>query len=206
MESGDFVTTGRRIGSADIEIDTIPAVAFLAEELLSHLEQNPELVHDDSVIEYGWSPIRLTPFDDVLVAQVPNVVTNPRTDVTADLSTVLWVRAQQWVLAESTGLELEELSYLDDVYAAAGWRNAEQRHMRRLNGRWLIAAETITDEAAADDGLWTEVPSWELLRVALPLTYCLWLPEGSSAVVDDQQIIKVRDAQGAERALALPLL
>ena len=193
MDAGDFTTTGRRVGGADIEIDTIPAVAFLADELLSYLEQNPELVHDDSVIDYGWSPVRLTPYDDVLVAQVPNVVTNPRTDVTADLSTVLWLRAQQWWLAEKTGLELEELSYLDDVMVAQGWRTSERRHMRRHRGRWLIAADEITDEAADDKGTWSPLPSWELLRVALPLAYCLWLPEGSTAIVDEQQILEVRD-------------
>ncbi|MGO1875558.1 hypothetical protein [Agrococcus casei] len=202
MDAGDFTTTGRRAGGADIEIDTIPAVAFLAEELLTYLEKNPEMVHDDSVIDYGWSPIRLTPFDDVLVAQVPNVVTNPRTDVTADLSTVLWVRAQQWLLAEKTGLELEELSYLDDVQIAEGWRTGAQIHMRRHRGRWLIAASEVTDEATADETLWSPLPSWELLRVALPLAYCLWLPEGTTAVVDENEILEIRDGT-SERGLRL---
>lgn len=191
-EPGKLTRTRRRILGSVIEVETITEMVPLAENLLDHLAREPRVVFDNSVLEYGWCPIRLTPYGDVLVVQAPNLLKNPHLDVTADLSTLLWVRGQQVVTAERLGF-VPELSYYNDrVWVRKGW---DQLGSGALGELWLERAASGWRVSPAEGGLfdspayeWQSIEAWQLMQHSITASYAMLLPTGTRVRVQGTAI------------------
>lgn len=196
----------RKIGAYEIVVECGDDLKVQGEALLNKLvelnEHGPAL-KDDTVIEFGWAPLKLREEDDTLVAYEPDFDGNALHDFVRGVDRVLRVLTWQISLLNSLSLKPEPAHFNKKLVMVKGCLQLLRIYLEREktsrddDSGWYIGDEK-RPEAREKKSELEGIYVYELLKLRPAVMKVLALPPGYLVTMEGDEPESIFDPDGKD--------
>jgi hypothetical protein len=173
-------------------------LAKQAQSLLKMLARDDATLHEGSIVEFGWAPLKLVAGSDGIEIWEPDFQRDPA-EFRAGADTVLRVLAKQAAVTHACGARSRAARFDHLVHVERDALGRPRIGLVRLepmhahDSGWHVGA---LDAGGSRQHEETAIPVYRLLQQQPSVMKALALPVGYRVAIDDSEIIEVLDAEG----------
>lgn len=205
MTEPSISTLTRTIDGVTLSLRVLEQLSSMGETVLDELAARRSEWSDGFYIWLGWSPFMLRTSESGFDVIGPDLTSDPRQNLTDDLSLALWINVQLLDVAQRAGVEPQDIQFNSDVICTLDWESSPGLQLSRTqvsnpaDSGWFIQpfpAPPREEEWDPEELVRLEV--WQILQARQNAVPVLALPIGVTAVTDDEGLrIVFRDSDAA---------